>query len=465
MTIDTLATSLCARVFAERHLGFTPDDQQARVLESHSDRVILNCTRQWGKSTVCAAKAVSIACNKPNALILVASPSARQSSEFVRKASGFLRKLGVRPRGDGDNEISLLLPNNARIVGIPGIEATVRGFSSVSLLLIDEASRVPDELYRALRPMLAVGGGSLWLLSTPYGKRGFFYDEWTNGDEWTRFRIPATDCPRIPAAFLEKERRALGPRYFSQEYLCEFQSTNDALFSEPQVRRAISSDVNSLGVDQGVRILNREYFIGVDLGQRRDRTAIAVIERAQIVSNARNGLTFAYDSSTRRAVRHLERLPLDTPYPAIAERVERLANQLAAANPCSVIVDATGVGLPVVDALRVPAARWRLMPVTIGHADRETYVEGFWRVGKRDLVARLQIAFDFEELIIARELAESETLVEELTAMRASIGSSGRTRYESPGESHDDLAIALALAWWGADTRRPGPLAGDKPLL
>jgi hypothetical protein len=130
-----------------------------------------------------------------------------------------------------------------------------------------------------------------------------------------------------------------------------------------------------------------------------------------------------------------------------------------------VIVDATGVGLPVVDALRVPSARWRLMPVTIGHADRETYTDGFWRVGKRDLVARLQMAFDFEELVISSELAESETLVEELTAMRASIRSSGRTRYESPGEAHDDLAIALALAWWGADTRKPGLLGVDKPLF
>ena len=105
------------------------------------------------------------------------------------------------------------------------------------------------------------------------------------------------------------------------------------------------------------------------------------------------------------------------------------------------------------------------MPVTIGHAERETHVDGFWRVGKRDLVARLQVAFDFEELIIARDLEESETLVEELTAMRASIQSTGRTRYESPGESHDDLAVALALAWWALDSRRPGEMGGAKPIL
>lgn len=474
MTVHTLLNSLNACAFAETALGFTPDEQQARVLQSSSDRVVLNCTRQWGKSTVCAAKAVHLAFAEPGTLILVASPSARQSGEFVRKASAFLRRLHIKPRGDGDNEISLLLPNQSRIVGIPGLEATVRGFSSVSLLLIDEAARVKDELYRALRPMLAVGAGSLWLLSTPYGKRGFFYNEWTNGgQEWTRFTVAATACPRIPAAFLEQERRALGPRYFAQEYLCEFHSTNDALFSEVQVRRAITTEVNSLFTEPQFQpagpvvanILAREYFIGVDLGQRRDRTAIAIIERAAIASIQRNPITYAPEQRTRQAVRHLERLPLDTPYTAIAERIARIADQLAATASCSVIVDATGVGLPVVDALRAPAARWRLLPVTIGHADRDTYVDGFWRVGKRDLVARLQIAFDFDELGIARDLSESETLVEELTAMRAAIRSSGHTRYESPGESHDDLAVALALAWWAADLRRPAQTAGDKPLL
>ena len=88
-----------------------------------------------------------------------------------------VRKLGIRPRGDGDNEISLLFPNGSRIVGLPGTEGTVRGFSAVSLMLIDEASRVDDAMYKALRPMLAVGGGDLWLMSTPCGKRGFFYDD------------------------------------------------------------------------------------------------------------------------------------------------------------------------------------------------------------------------------------------------------------------------------------------------
>jgi hypothetical protein len=108
--------------------GCLSDARQAEVLGRRLPRALLNCTRQWGKSTITAAKAVHRAYFEPESLTVVLSPSARQSGEFLRKASGFARKLDMTPRGDGDNEISLLFPNKARIVGLPGSEATVRGF-------------------------------------------------------------------------------------------------------------------------------------------------------------------------------------------------------------------------------------------------------------------------------------------------------------------------------------------------
>jgi hypothetical protein len=229
-----------------RRVGFVPDAVQARVLDRCVHRGILNCTRQWGKSTVTALKALHRAWCEPGSLVLVASPSGRQSGEFLRKAAGFLRGLGVRPRGDGDNEISLLLPNGSRIIGLPGREATVRGFSNPALLLIDEASRVPDELYEALRPMLATGNGDLWLMSTPYGKRGFFWEEWERGGpKWTRIAVPATECPRISKEFLEEER-GKGDRYFRQEYLCEFVETDDCVFREEDIAACFRDDVPTL---------------------------------------------------------------------------------------------------------------------------------------------------------------------------------------------------------------------------
>ena len=227
--------------WAKETLRFEADEAQWRALASISKRGLLNCTRQWGKSTVTAIKAVHQAWTEAGSLTLVVSPSGRQSSEFVRKAAGFARKLGAPVRGDGDNEISLEFANKSRIVGLPGNEATARGFSAVSLLLVDEAARVSDDLYKAIRPMLAVSGGGLWLMSTPYGKRGFFWEAWEHGGaDWERIQVPATECGRIPREFLEEERRTMGDAWFRQEYLCEFVDTVSGVFDRDLVERAVT---------------------------------------------------------------------------------------------------------------------------------------------------------------------------------------------------------------------------------
>jgi hypothetical protein len=236
--------------WVRRELEFTPDATQAKVLEYSGRRALLNCTRQWGKSTVTAAKAVHQAMTVANSLTLVVSPSARQSGEFLRKAEEFVRRKKIKPRGDGDNDISLLLPNGSRIVGLPGREATVRGFSAVTLLLVDEASRVSDEMYYSLRPMLATSNGSLWLMSTPHGKSGFFWETWNGGgDTWQRFRVPAVDCPRIPKSFLEEERRTMGDFWYRQEYGCEFVDAVSGVFDSDLIDRAIREDLPPLELD------------------------------------------------------------------------------------------------------------------------------------------------------------------------------------------------------------------------
>ena len=233
--------------FAQERLDFKPDPTQLSIMNGRVHRGRLNCTRQWGKSTITAVMAVHRAYFRAGSLTIAVSPSARQTGEFVRKAKGFARMLGFKTRGDGDNEISMLFPNGSRIVGLPGTEATVRGFSAVSLMVVDEAARVSDDLYRAIRPFLAVGGGDLWLMSTPYGKRGFFYEEWSReGGGWARFKVPATECARIPAHFLEDEKASMGDRWFRQEYLCEFVDTNTTLFNRDVIERAFTDKVKPL---------------------------------------------------------------------------------------------------------------------------------------------------------------------------------------------------------------------------
>ena len=124
-----------------RRLEFEPDARQADVLRCDSKRVLLNCSRQWGKSTVTALKAVHRAWFEPNALVMVTGPAGRQAGEFLLKARDFVARLGVTPRGDGQNERSILLPNGSRMVGVPSNEQNLRGFSAASMLVIDEASR------------------------------------------------------------------------------------------------------------------------------------------------------------------------------------------------------------------------------------------------------------------------------------------------------------------------------------
>jgi phage FluMu gp28-like protein len=139
------------------------------------------------------------------------------------------------------------LTNGSRIEALPGTEKTIRGFSGVDLLIVDEASRVEDELYFAVRPMLAISGGRLMMLSTPYGKRGVFYDEWhRRAGEWERYEVPASNCSRISDAFLEEERAALPSWVYRQEYECSFQETEDQVFTTEMIDAAVSSEVTPL---------------------------------------------------------------------------------------------------------------------------------------------------------------------------------------------------------------------------
>ena len=118
------------------------------------------------------------------------------------------------------------------------------------MLIIDEAARVDDALYFSVRPMLAVSQGRLVALSTPFGKRGWFHDEWHGDSTWERVRITAEQCPRITKEFLAEERKALGERWYSQEYLTVFANTIDSVFSLHDIEAAMSRDVKPLFGDR-----------------------------------------------------------------------------------------------------------------------------------------------------------------------------------------------------------------------
>jgi hypothetical protein len=145
-----------------------------------------------------------------------------------------------------ENRLALELANGSRVVALPGTERTIRGYAGVRLLVIDEAARVLDDLYASVRPMLAVSGGRLVTLSTPWGKRGWWYREWTEGEGWDRYEIPATMVPRISPEFLEEERRSLGDLFYQSEYLCRFVEPLDNVFSYSEIEAALDDDLSPL---------------------------------------------------------------------------------------------------------------------------------------------------------------------------------------------------------------------------
>jgi len=230
ITLDPTALSVRA--------GLELDPWQAEVMRFSGRQLILNCHRQSGKSTTVALKALHVALYQ-GALVLLLSPSLRQSRELFKKVTDAYRQLGQPLKAKVDNQLELQIARAGRIVSLPGTEATVRGFSAPKLIIMDEASKIPTALYTAVRPMLAVSRGQLAMLSTPYGRRGFFHQEWMEGGpNWKRILRTADQCERISHEWLEEERRHMEDWEFQQEYMCEFADTAGQFFREADILAA-----------------------------------------------------------------------------------------------------------------------------------------------------------------------------------------------------------------------------------
>lgn len=214
------------------------DQWQVKVLKQlvpFERDVICNCSRQVGKSTVISLAAYLRACT--GQFVLVISASDRQAMEFLAKLKKHHTRLNLVPTyKDTDHEI--LFNGGGHILALPKSETTIVGFSALDLLVIDEAAKVPDNIYNAVRPMLITSRGQTALLSSPFGQRGFFYQEWISASStWKRFRVSWRDCPRIQPRDVERERNRPGV-IVEQEYLdCEegkeFLPTAGGFFNVP----------------------------------------------------------------------------------------------------------------------------------------------------------------------------------------------------------------------------------------
>ncbi len=232
-------------VLLAAQVGLVPDPWQADVLRSTASRLLLNCSRQSGKSTITSVLAVHTALYEAGSLVLLLSPSLRQSGELFKKCIATYKDLGRPVAPESETALTLTLDNGSRIVSLPGSkDGNIRGYSGVNLLVIDEAAWVAESLYMSVRPMLAVSGGRMLALSTPHGTRGWFYEAWRGVEPWERYEVAAPLCPRISEEFLAEERRNMGEWWYDQEYMCQFSEAETQAFRREDVERAFREDID-----------------------------------------------------------------------------------------------------------------------------------------------------------------------------------------------------------------------------
>lgn len=269
-----------------RAAGMEPDPWQATVATTQGDQLLL-CHRQAGKSTIVAAIALEDACKEAGSLVLLVSRSMRQSGELFRKVKTFYNLTRPLPLLQ-DSALSMELSNHSRIISLPGSEETIVGYSKVKRLIMDEAARIPDATYYAVRPMLAMSGGSLLGLSSPFGRRGWFWEAWEGQQQdeqamdlatverlladlnfplgeysegltdtgqspeveksytWTKTKLTAPENTRLSRRYLASERRSIPDLWFRQEWLCEFVELGDVVFRYEDLQAMVSPDVAPL---------------------------------------------------------------------------------------------------------------------------------------------------------------------------------------------------------------------------
>ncbi len=228
-------------------MGFEPDEPQRELLGWAKDDVVLNCTRQWGKSTATAAMAVARGWLEPGMTALVLAPTESQSMNLVAIAREFAERLayGVKLPRDPRRSCSVVLPNGSRIIGLPEMPKNIRCFTA-SLLIVDEAAHFKnDEAYQIVRPALVVKNGNTWLLSTSGPRYGFYYKAHVSaGNRWKKQQVKASDCPRLSEEFLAKEREDKTPEKYAQEYECQFGSAENGIFEEPLLEETVTGEGN-----------------------------------------------------------------------------------------------------------------------------------------------------------------------------------------------------------------------------
>jgi len=253
------------------------DDWQQKVLETEGN-ICVRAGRQVGKSTVISIKAAEYAVYNSDKNILVIAAVERQAELLFDKILNYLIdnfKSYIKKGKEKPTKHKVLLTNGSAIYCLPtGLTGYgIRGYT-ISLLIADEAAFIPNEVFVSTIPSLAVSKGTVWLLSTPHGKEGYYYKCFED-ENFKHFHISSEDCPRKDIEFLKKERERMTKAQYAQEYLGEFIDELRQFFSSDLIKK-------SCCLQRVEPSSKHDKFMGVDVARLgEDETVLISVERIE----------------------------------------------------------------------------------------------------------------------------------------------------------------------------------------
>ena len=407
--------------FTQEIMNFKPFGYQKDFLRDNSKRMAFRAGRQVGKSTVTAAKAVYRALTRPNQRIILIGPSERQAYLVFDKVEKIIVNApSVRKQVVKMTQSYIQFTNGSDIFIVPvGQEGdTARGFSP-DLIIIDEAAFIKkDAVFTALMPSLSASNGDMILLSTPYGKRGFFYSAFSD-PSYSCYHVPSKLSPLISDEFIKAEKTRMTEMEFKQEYEGEFMESADCFFSHELI---LSCEDENLDINKTKKETGKMYFLGVDQARfGADQTVYTIGE---------------VDNITKDRIKIIKIIATSKmPLTDVIGKVKSLHQEY---NFRAVYMDETGLGGGAVDVL---------MADKIPLSDLEGKPGGvtFTLPNKEEMYKNLKLLFEQGRIIIPKH----DRLIMQLTDMQYEHSMAGHLQIHHPDRGHDDFPDSLALACIG----------------
>jgi phage FluMu gp28-like protein len=421
--------------FAQQLFNFKPYEYQAKLLRDNSKRIAVRWSRQAGKTTCIASRAIWYAVTYPGTLTLIVAPSLRQSMIMRDRIQDFLLNMDEHCRLGLIEKMQrtvIRFRNGSRIVALPNNPQLLRGYTA-NQAIADEANFFKDDelvFYNVLYPMLSTTDGTLIAISTPWNKDSVFYHMCQNPD----FSSHVVTCEQVKQAglikqsFIDNMRSQLPTEYFQREFMAEFVEDIDAWLSQSLIVQSIDSNLQLYDFQDQPK---GEFYAGVDFGKEMDYSVVLLAEKS---------------ASTLKIV-HAHRFPLKTEYASVIGYMKSLTDRWQEIR--AIYADVTGVGNYIVEDMTRSGIH-NVTGITFTIQSKEEMATIL-----REKMRQGEVKIPY---IPTRKL-EDINLTAELNIEKCELMKTGHLRFSHPEGGHDDVFWSTALAIY-ASAQSPLPGTG-----